>query len=78
MEASRGPGIETAATICMHCPLTRSVSKDLLHGSQENERKRARGPSNPADSLISKTGKTPTGLGLVSTIISVTKALRKR
>lgn len=57
MGTSRGPGIETAATTCMYCPLTRNVSRDLLHGGQKNERKRASGPSNPADSHISKAGK---------------------
>lgn len=57
MGASRGPAIGTAATTFMHCPLTRNVSKDLLHGSQKHERKRARGPSNPTDLHISKVGK---------------------
>lgn len=57
MEASRGPGIETAATTCMHSPLTRNVSKVLLHGSQKHERKQASGPSNPAASHVSKAGK---------------------
>lgn len=57
MGASRGPGIQTAATTCMHCPLTRNVSKDLLHGSQKNERKRASGPPNSSHLRISKVGK---------------------